>query len=78
MYRNKYKSDICNFYENFAAMSVSRKMSPEEARRKALRDESDGSLMTETEKNISLASIAGQLGISNTSKLPYVAGLKRA
>lgn len=78
MYRNEYKSDICNFYENFADMSVSRKVSPEEARREALRNEANGSLMTETEKSVSLARIAGQLGINNTRKLPYVAGLKQA
>lgn len=78
MNKTNYKSDICSFYENFAAMSESRKVSPEEAEKAVLRDEDGDSIITETEKNLSLIRIAGQLGINNTSKLSYVAGLKEA
>lgn len=78
MKSNEYKSDICKLYENLAAMSETRKVSPEEARKEFIEDESSGSLITDTEKNILLERIAGQLGINDAGQLPYAAGLKEA
>lgn len=78
MKKSEYKSDIFKFYENFAAMSETRKVSPEEAERASLRNDSNGSPITETEKTLSLMRIAAQLGLNDANKLPYVSGLKQA
>lgn len=42
------------------------------------KEKENGSLITESERRILLERIAGQLGISNAEKLPYVSGLIEA
>ena len=40
--------------------------------------DSDASLITKSEKHLLLDRIAGQMGVSKASTLPYVAGLIKA
>lgn len=71
MNRNENVSDIYRLYRNFTAMSDRRKVA-------VPKEKENGSLITESERRILLERIAGQLGISNAEKLPYVSGLIEA
>lgn len=75
MNRKAYESDICNLYEGFIAMSESTHGKNTTA---SAENEADTSLITKSEKHIMLDRIAGQMGMSTASELPYVSGLIRA
>lgn len=78
MNKNINETDICKLYENLAAMSETRSNSSESRTKSEVsRETEDGSLITDTEREILMDRIAGQLGISDASKLPYVAELAR-
>lgn len=78
MNRKEYDSDICKLYEGFIAMSERSEGKHAKKSSNHAENTSDASLITKSEKHILLDRIACQMGVSQASKLPYVAGLIKA
>ena len=70
MKRNEYDSDINELYRNLANMEDSTRKLPHD-------DESDRSIMPESERRVLMSRIAGEMGISDAGRLPYAAELVR-